>query len=313
MIYHFILNPKSGRPRRHQNLESVIKSACRQRKLSYHIYYTTCAGDATEYVRSMIRISEERQRFICVGGDGTLNELANSAPCNNNIEIGVIPYGSGNDFVRNFTNKDLFSSIEAQIDGDVISFDLIKCNDFYSVNLTNIGFDCACAVYASKMKKYKFISPAFSYTLGVLNTFFKKIGIKMKLTFDDGEVWNGTYTLATVANGMFYGGGWQAAPKADLTDGIMEVCAVDKITRAKFISMVGKYKTGDFFDSPRILAMMHHKRVTHFKMEFEKPESICLDGEIREADSLDFTIIPKAFNFVLPAGTEYLGAKIKSE
>ena len=70
MIYHFILNPKSGRSPKQHKLETEIKEACTKRHLSYHIYYTTCAGDATEYVKSMIRISQEKQRFICVGGVG---------------------------------------------------------------------------------------------------------------------------------------------------------------------------------------------------------------------------------------------------
>jgi diacylglycerol kinase (ATP) len=63
----------------------------------------------------MTRITDEKQRFICVGGDGTINEIVNSCPENPNVEFGVIPCGSGNDFVRNFTNTNLFSDIEAQI------------------------------------------------------------------------------------------------------------------------------------------------------------------------------------------------------
>ena len=107
MIFHFILNPKSGRSRKHQHIEDTIKAACKKRRLSYHIYYTTCPGDATEYVKSMVRISQDRQRFICIGGDGTLNEIVNSAPCNSNVEFGVIPNGSGNDFVNNFTTSSI--------------------------------------------------------------------------------------------------------------------------------------------------------------------------------------------------------------
>ena len=153
MIYHFILNPKSGRTRRHKHLDEVIKEACKKRHLDYHIYYTTCPGDATEYVRSMVRISQERQRFICVGGDGSINEIVNSAPCNPNVEFGVIPQGSGNDFVRNFSNHKMFQDIDAQVDGETISLDLIKCNDYYCANMVNIGFDCAVVKEADKIKK----------------------------------------------------------------------------------------------------------------------------------------------------------------
>ena len=60
MIFHFILNPNSGRHLKHRMLEEEIKEACMKRQLSYHIYYTTCAGDAIEYVKSMLRISQDR-------------------------------------------------------------------------------------------------------------------------------------------------------------------------------------------------------------------------------------------------------------
>ena len=181
MIYHFILNPKSGRSRREKNLDETIKKACKERHLDYHIYYTTCPGDATEYVRSMVRISQERQRFICVGGDGSINEIVNSAPCNPNVEFGVIPKGSGNDFVRNFSNHKMFYDIDAQVDGETISLDLIKCNDYYCANMVNIGFDCAVVKEADRIKKIKFIPSGFSYILGVIVVLFRKFGTKMKL------------------------------------------------------------------------------------------------------------------------------------
>ena len=53
----------------------------------------------------------------------------------------IIP--SGNDFIRNFDNKELFSDIEAQLDGDTVTLDLIKVNNDYCVNMVNIGFDCS--------------------------------------------------------------------------------------------------------------------------------------------------------------------------
>ena len=190
MIYHFILNPKSGRSLQQKRMEQEIVDACAKRQLSYHIYYTTQRRNAITYVRSMVKeYPNERQRFICVGGDGTINEIANSAPANPNIEFGVIPSGSGNDFVRNFKHRRRFADIDAQIDGTAHSFDLIKCNDDYCVNMVNIGFDCSVVIEADKFRKYKFISPSISYILGVIvGFFFKKFGTKMKVIFDDGEV-----------------------------------------------------------------------------------------------------------------------------
>ena len=306
MIYHFILNPKSGRSRKHQNIEDVIKKACQNRMLSYHIYYTTCPGDATEYVRSMVRISPERQRFICVGGDGTINEIVNSAPCNPNVEFGVIPHGSGNDFVRNFTNKHLFSDIEAQIDGKTISLDLIKYNDDYCVNMINIGFDCTVAKEAADLKKYKFIHPSISYIVGVVIAAFKKFGTRMKLVFDDGTVLDKTLTLTAIGNGKFCGGGFKAAPLADLSDGLLDIVAIDKISRFTFVKLVGSYKSGTYVHKKTAMKVISSYRVPHFRMEFEEPVPICIDGEIKGAKRLDFTVVQNAFNFVIPHGCEPL-------
>ena len=305
MIFHFILNPKSGRSPKQVKLEQAIKSACMKRQLSYHIYYTTAVGDATEYVKSMIRISQERQRFICVGGDGTINEIANSAPSNPNVEFGVIPSGSGNDFVRNFTNTKLFSDINAQIDGETQSFDLIKCNDFYCVNMVNIGFDCSVVKEASKIKKYvKWLSPNLSYIFGVVAVLFKKFGTKMKLIYDDGEVVEKEFTLTAIGNGKFCGGGFMAQPRALLNDGVMDICAIDKVTRLTFISLVSSYKKGTYLENKRALRYIKHKQVSHFKMEFDAPIAICIDGEIKGAKTVDFTVIPNALNFVIPKGSD---------
>lgn len=313
MIYHFILNPKSGRSRRIK-MENHIKSSCAKRQLDYHIYYTTCVKDATEYVRSMIAISTERQRFICVGGDGTINEIVNSAPCNPNIEFGVIPGGSGNDFARNFTNHKLFGDIDAQIDGAPESLDLIRCNDQYCVNVLNIGFDCAVAKKANELKsKYKFASPSISYILGIVFTFFQKFGTHMKITLDNGEVLDREFTLAAIGNGRFYGGGFMALPKSELNDGLLDVCFINKIGRLQFLSFVTQYKNGTYIKSARIMKFVKYEKLTHLKMEFDCPIPVCMDGEIISAKDLDIEIIPHAFNFVIPKGCSFKYQKTKKK
>ncbi|MBQ9070262.1 MAG: YegS/Rv2252/BmrU family lipid kinase [Clostridia bacterium] len=309
MVYHFVLNPMSGKnlKKAQKSVKSMtdkIRAACQKRQLSYRIYYTTSVGDATEYVRSMVNSTQDRQRFICVGGDGTINEIVNSAPCAENVEFGVIPHGSGNDFVKNFTNTDLFSSIDAQIDGDTISLDLIKCNDVYSANMINIGFDCSVVKEAAKLKKMKLVTPGLSYIGGVVVALFKKYGTKMKLVFDDGEVVDSTLLLTAIGNGRYCGGGFDAVPEALLDDGLMDVAVIKKISRLTFISLVGSYKKGTYLSNEKAMKYIIYKRVPHFKMEFEEPIPICIDGEIKGARSIDFSVVRNGFNFVIPKGSQ---------
>ena len=306
MIFHFILNPKSGRSPQQKKMEQEIVDACLKRQLSYHIYYTTKSKDSIRYIQDMVKeYPEQRQRFICVGGDGTINEIANSAPGNPNVEFGVIPNGSGNDFVRNFTNRRNFSDINAQIDGEPRSFDLIKCNELYCVNMVNIGFDCSVVIEADKFRKFKFISPGISYILGVISGFFfKPLGTRMKLTFDDGTVIEKELTLTAIGNGKFCGGGFKSAPKASLTDGMLDICAINKVSRATFVKLVGSYKDGTFLQKKSALKIIKYTQAKHFKMEFEETQPICIDGEVSEAKVIDFSVIPGSFNFVLPKGSD---------
>ena len=165
MIFHFILNPKSGRSPQQKKMEQEIVEACVKRQLSYRIYYTTKPRDSIDYIRNILReYPGERHRFICAGGDGTINEIANSAPGNDLCEFGVLPSGSGNDFVRNFTNKKAFSEIDAQIDGEAHAYDLIKVNDEYCVNMVNIGFDCEVVCKTVSIKKSPLVPSKLAYS-----------------------------------------------------------------------------------------------------------------------------------------------------
>ena len=103
MIYHFILNPKSGKKRRYRHLEDTIKKACAVKKIECKIHHTYKLGDVAEYIAENAKATDEKQRFIAIGGDGTLNTLVNSAPENPNVEFGVIPAGTGNLFSQSGT------------------------------------------------------------------------------------------------------------------------------------------------------------------------------------------------------------------
>ena len=308
MIFHFILNPKSGSSYQQKKMEQDIVEGCLKRQLSYHIYYTTKPRDSINYIQNMIKeYPGERQRFICVGGDGTVNEIANSAPGNPNVEFGVIPSGSGNDFVRNFTDKKLFYDIDAQIDGTVHSFDLIKVNDYYCANMVNIGFDCAVVIEADRFRKYKFLSPSISYILGVVVGFFlRRLGTMMRIILDNGTVIDDKLSLTAIGNGKFCGGGFHTCPLAKLDDGLLDITVIKKVSRFKFIQLIGCYKDGTFLVKGSAQKVFKYFRTNHFRMEFDQVQPICIDGEITHAQNVDFTVVPGGFNFVIPKGSELL-------
>ena len=95
-----------------------------------------------------------------------------------------------------------------------------------------------------------------------------------------------------------------SAPTALLNDGIIDICAVDKISRLTFIKLVGSYKKGTHLVNKHTKKIINYRRVPHFKMEFEAPLPICIDGEIKGAKTIDFSVVPCGFNFVVPKGCE---------
>jgi diacylglycerol kinase family enzyme len=169
--------------------------------------------------------------------------------------------------------------------------------------MINIGFDCSVVKVAAKLKKLKLVTPGMSYIAGVFVALFKRYGTKMKLIFDDGDIIDSELLLTAIGNGRYCGGGFNSVPDALLDDGLIDIAIIKKVSRPTFISLVGAYKNGTYLNNERALKYIVYKSVPHFKMEFEKPIPICIDGEIKGAKSLDFSVVKNAFNFVVPKGS----------
>ena len=128
----------------------------------------------------------------------------------------------------------------------------------------------------------------------------------MKLIFDNGEVMEKEFTLTAIGNGKFCGGGFKSAPIALLEDGLLDVCAINKVSRLTFLSLVSQYKKGTYLNNKRAKKVFMYKQVPHFKMEFDEPIPICIDGEIKGAKTVDFQVVQNAFNFVVPKGCDLI-------
>ena len=153
MKFHFILNPYAGKGNKIDFYSTKIREVCEKEGLEYYIHETLGPREASEYVKAQLDASSECQRFYSFGGDGTLNEILNGAIGYENAEIGLIPIGTGNDFCRNFTEKDNFFDIEKQIKGQAEKVDVLKYNDRYCMNMINVGFDCNAAYNTQAMKE----------------------------------------------------------------------------------------------------------------------------------------------------------------
>ncbi|MBQ2733240.1 MAG: hypothetical protein IJF74_03700 [Clostridia bacterium] len=304
MKNYFVLNPAAGKGKEQITLEKEIERVCTERNADFEIYHTTCPKDAEEYVRRTASAGEgEQMRFYLCGGDGTFNEGVNGSVGISGVACGVIPVGTGNDFTRNFTSRERFWDIGAQLDGKTMKCDLIKYGERYCVNALNSGFDCMAAKYASELKRK--VPGGLAYIAGIAKSLIKMPGVKPKVTVNGELIIDKEAILICVANGSFYGGGFKSAPFGSLDDGKMQLNAISMVSRLDFARLVSSYKNGTFVVEKN-RGILDYSVCRSAVVDFGCETAVSIDGEIEYHSSLELSVAPAAFDFIVPAGCEQL-------
>ena len=301
MRHIFILNPVAGKSRAALTLRGKIDAYfARHPEMEYAIHLTDGVGSATRIAREECARGGKVRLYAC-GGDGTLQETANGIPVgSSDVELTVIPCGSGNDFVRTFGGADVFNNLHDLIEGETIPVDAVDCGGRLSLNIASIGLD---ASVGQKMQRYKSlpgVNGSTAYNIAVVDVICHPIGVDMQINIDgeNGPITrNGKYLMTLAANGRFYGGGYQGAPKAIPNDGLLEFVLVKKISRVQIPFVLGKYKAGQHEGVQCIETI----RGRSMRVKATKPMVYNIDGECYETDSIEFRIVPNAYQLVLPA------------
>ena len=132
MKYCFIINPRAGKGDFVEELQNNIASACQNAGVPYDVFLSETIGDTKSYIYDTVEQNDEKLAFFACGGDGTLCEIILTvmglhADLKKRVCVGIVPKGTGNDFVSNFADKDFFCDIAAQIDGTTHDVDLLIC------------------------------------------------------------------------------------------------------------------------------------------------------------------------------------------
>ncbi|MBE6007597.1 MAG: diacylglycerol kinase family lipid kinase [Lachnospiraceae bacterium] len=298
MEHIFIINPFAGQGRAVKLIPQIDKLLM-DTGITYSIYITKAKGDAERFVSETLAERSD-VRFYACGGDGSLHEAVNGAKGYPDAEIGVIPVGTGNDFIRNFDKKESFLDIKAQIRGKSMPCDVIDINGRYIVNMANIGFDCDAAEKAAEWKKRPFVTGTMAYVCGVAEMFVKPMGKKLSFRFGDGKMISGKFLLCTLANGCFCGGGFKSSPEAALDDGLIDVGIVKMLSRPRFVTLLPSYKTGTYLKTNFAKKKVIYEKYDSVEILAKEPVNISTDGEIREFTRIKAVNVPKAFRFIVP-------------
>ena len=144
MRHVFILNPVAGKTKSALALRGRIDAYfARHSELEYSIRLTDGVGSATRIATEECEKDDAVRLYAC-GGDGTLQETANGIPLGrSDVELAVIPCGSGNDYVRTYGKAEEFLDLENLIGGEAIAVDAVDCGGLISLNIASIGLDAS--------------------------------------------------------------------------------------------------------------------------------------------------------------------------
>lgn len=300
MKHVFIVNSAAGGGKTTLPLIPKIDAYFAEHGGDYEIVQTKGPGDATEIARGYA-LSGQPVRIYSCGGDGTLHETVNGAAGCKNVEVGVFPCGTGNDYAANFGDKKPFMDIDAQVKGGSIEVDLICTDGIYSVNQCSMGFDGAVADNVRRFKKKPLISGSMAYLLSVIYTLAGKIANPMTITLDGERVLEGGFMFAIAAKGRYQGGGMMSAPDAKPDSRSLNFMIVRQVTRRRLLKLLPKYIKGRHTRYTDIVINTFGREM---KVVARRPLPVTLDGEIIITQEMTCRIAPKALRFIVPAGVE---------
>lgn len=286
-MYYFIINPHS----RSGYGYKVWKRIERQLKLEgieYRAFLTEHPGQAAEYSDQLTRGCKEPKVIVVVGGDGTFNEVLDGLCFCNTITLGYIPAGTGDDLARSLKlprspmrslRKILHPKYHKLIDYGVVTYgdDVVKHRRF--IVSTGIGLDaavCHSLLYSRcRMVLTRLHLRRFSYILSGLNQYFKAAPTKGYILLDGNKKveFNYIYFIA-VQNQAYEGGGFRFAPRADCSDGSMEVCVVSHSSKSQVFSILLR----------AFLKRSHNKGMRIYpcrevQIHMDRPMAVHVDGE----------------------------------
>ncbi|NLE78767.1 MAG: diacylglycerol kinase [Rhodococcus sp.] len=208
-------------------------------------------------------IEEGTDALVVVGGDGAIS-IALQAAAQSDTPIGLIPAGTGNDHAREFGIPvgDPAAAADVIVDGEVQESDLAKITledgtVVWAGTIVASGFDSLVTERANRMTWPK---GKMRYNLAILAEFAQLKPLDYTIELDDQKL-DAKVTLVAVGNGRSYGGGMQICPKADKTDGLLDLTVVNYGSRLRLIRFFPRVFKGTHVDLDEVQTFRSRKVV----------------------------------------------------
>ncbi|MBA7561899.1 Diacylglycerol kinase [subsurface metagenome] len=296
-----IVNPVAG-ARSTRRKWPIINRLLERIGLTFDFNYTEGVGHAIELAQAAA--SDGYRYLVAVGGDGTVNEVANGILLSRNAAatvLGVVSTGTGSDFARSaglardYTTacNNLTSSKRLTIDVGVVEYQRDgKRQERFFVNSAGVGFDAAVVKETERLPK--FFGGTIPYVAGMLRTLVSYRNKNIVLKVGDEEERKRVLNVA-VANGNYCGGGMRIAPDAELDDKLLDVVVFGDMSKFEILKEFPTIYKGTHINHPKVSV----KKAANVSIESAKPMLVYADGELLGECPASFRVVPAALSLVV--------------
>lgn len=290
----FVVNPTAGHGRALAAWKQIEPLAAQLG--DYGVKFTQ--GPRQGEALAMQAAQEGYDRVIAMGGDGTVNEVGNGL-MGTGAALGVIPTGTGNDWVRTASiGRNFEAGCRLAFEGQLSKMDVGLAHGYrYFFNGAGFGFDAEVCVWVNKYgQSWKRISGTLPHLMGVVNTLFRFTGVAVDVDIDGHRTHIPRLLLMALGNGQYFGGGMKIVPDAKLDDGLLDLAWGQNLSRSELIGLVGKIYKAAHVGHPKV-SMARGRKITATsaaQVPFQ------LDGDVAGHLPVTFEILPKALDVVLP-------------
>lgn len=293
---HLICNPVSGKGNTQVVLEKIKEWIKTQNQLDIQIHLTENEGHATVIARDLTATNDP-VTLLVLGGDGTLNEVLNGIVNFKNTNIGLLPFGSGNDFAvaLNLPTNDPIALVNAYVNQpQVHAIDYLLLNDKYRViNCVGLGMSAEVISYRNKMKHFK---PKTQYKIASTVRALLWKGFTYKVSYDKQPPLDVKSMWFTINNGVCVGSGMYTAKHSKIDDGLISVMCLQTFNRIKTLSVLMNAKKGNI-DKVKYAFFRDCKEI-----DIDLNDDVVeFDGNLIEHQNhVNVKVIEKGVNFLFP-------------
>lgn len=291
-----IFNPASGRGRALKRIESYLTLL---QKHFGEVESAATSRPGEEGLLAQEAIRNGKNLIVAVGGDGTWGNVADRVVSsgNDDVILGILATGTGNDFGRNFglSRRSPEDAVRILAEGRCVEVDVGRVTSGGSpvgphadtlgfdsprhfLNLIGFGFDVSVIEAAADAR---FLHGALLYKLTALRKLVSYRAASLTLNPDGEPDISGAQLMLTISNGPFFGGGIMVAPAAEIHDGKLDAVTFGDTSALGRFRLFNAAEKGQHVLSKHV----HTRRSDRFSVEFESPPRYELDGELWQADS----------------------------